>query len=143
MVKADCFNVNVKMMYDDDIFRKAYKEIRDNMTKIGPETPNSGTAVVAENNEKEQPSILLSSGDAFPRLKESTSTRRVAVENECAERTSDRKEGIPMYGSLPEIIELKAHPWFLGVQFHPELKSRPFKPHPIFISFIEATKKTK
>lgn len=46
-------------------------------------------------------------------------------------------------GSLPEIIELKAHPWFLGVQFHPELKSRPFKPHPIFISFIEATKKTK
>ena len=46
-------------------------------------------------------------------------------------------------GSLPEIIELKTHPWFLGVQFHPELKSRPFKPHPIFISFIEATKKTK
>jgi CTP synthase len=46
-------------------------------------------------------------------------------------------------GSLPEIIELKMHPWFLGVQFHPELKSRPFKPHPIFISFIEATKKTK
>ena len=46
-------------------------------------------------------------------------------------------------GSLPEIIELKAHPWFLGVQFHPELKSRPFKPHPIFKSFIEATKKTK
>ncbi|MDB9971585.1 CTP synthase [Alphaproteobacteria bacterium] len=46
-------------------------------------------------------------------------------------------------GSLPEIIELETHPWFLGVQFHPELKSRPFKPHPIFISFIEATKKTK
>ena len=46
-------------------------------------------------------------------------------------------------GSLPEIIELKTHPWFLGVQFHPELKSRPFKPHPIFKSFIEATKKTK
>ena len=44
-------------------------------------------------------------------------------------------------GLLPEIIELKTHPWFLGVQFHPELKSRPFKPHPIFISFIEATKK--
>jgi len=46
-------------------------------------------------------------------------------------------------GSLPEIIELKTHPWFLGVQFHPELKSRPFKPHPIFKSFIEATKKKK
>jgi CTP synthase len=46
-------------------------------------------------------------------------------------------------GSLPEIIELKTHPWFLGVQFHPELKSRPFNPHPIFKSFIEATKKIK
>ena len=42
-------------------------------------------------------------------------------------------------GKLPEIIEIKTHPWFLGVQFHPELKSRPFDPHPIFKSFIEAT----
>ena len=46
-------------------------------------------------------------------------------------------------GKLPEIIELENHPWFLAVQFHPELKSRPFKPHPIFTSFIEATKKNK
>ena len=42
---------------------------------------------------------------------------------------------------LPEIIEIKSHPWFLGVQFHPELKSRPFMPHPIFKSFISAVKK--
>ena len=41
-------------------------------------------------------------------------------------------------GKLPEIIEIKKHNWFLGVQFHPELKSRPFKPHPIFKSFIGA-----
>ena len=41
-------------------------------------------------------------------------------------------------GSLPEIIELKGHPWFIGVQFHPEFKSRPFTPHPLFSSFIEA-----
>jgi CTP synthase len=40
--------------------------------------------------------------------------------------------------NLPEIIEMKNHPWFLGVQFHPELKSRPFTPHPIFTSFIKA-----
>jgi CTP synthase len=39
---------------------------------------------------------------------------------------------------LPEIIELRDHPWYIGVQFHPELKSRPFAPHPIFKSFIEA-----
>ncbi len=42
---------------------------------------------------------------------------------------------------LPEIIEIDTHPWFLGVQFHPELKSRPFMPHPIFKSFISAIKK--
>ena len=41
-------------------------------------------------------------------------------------------------GTLPEIIELKNHPWFVGVQFHPEFKSRPFTPHPMFSSFIKA-----
>jgi len=43
-------------------------------------------------------------------------------------------------GSLPETIELKNHPWFIGVQFHPEFKSRPFAPHPLFSSFIKAAK---
>lgn len=42
---------------------------------------------------------------------------------------------------LPEIVELKDHPWFIGVQFHPELKSKPFDPHPLFASFIEAALK--
>jgi len=41
-------------------------------------------------------------------------------------------------GTLPEIIELKNHPWFIGVQFHPEFKSRPFTPHPLFSSFVKA-----
>jgi CTP synthase len=44
---------------------------------------------------------------------------------------------------LPEIIELKNHPWFIGVQFHPEFKSRPLSPHPLFSSFIKATKNHK
>ncbi len=46
-------------------------------------------------------------------------------------------------GTLPEIIELKNHPWFIGVQFHPEFKSRPFTPHPLFSSFIKAAEKMK
>jgi len=46
-------------------------------------------------------------------------------------------------GTLPEIIELKDHPWFIGVQFHPEFKSRPFTPHPLFSSFIKAAGKRK
>ena len=41
-------------------------------------------------------------------------------------------------GSLPEIMEIPDHPWFIGVQFHPELKSKPFEPHPLFTSFIRA-----
>ena len=41
---------------------------------------------------------------------------------------------------LPEIVELKSHPWFIGVQFHPEFKSRPLNPHPLFSSFIKAAK---
>jgi CTP synthase len=41
-------------------------------------------------------------------------------------------------GQLPEIIERDDHPWFIGVQFHPELKSKPFDPHPLFASFIKA-----
>ena len=46
--------------------------------------------------------------------------------------------GISPDGFLSEIIEIKNHPWFIGVQFHPELKSRPFNPHPLFSSFINA-----
>lgn len=44
---------------------------------------------------------------------------------------------------LPEIIELKDHPWFVAVQFHPEFKSRPFAPHPLFDAFIKASLKRK
>jgi CTP synthase len=48
--------------------------------------------------------------------------------------------GLSTDGSLPETVELKNHPWFIGVQFHPEFKSRPFAPHPLFSSFIKAAK---
>ena len=48
--------------------------------------------------------------------------------------------GMSPDNNLPEIIEIKNHPWFIGVQFHPEFKSRPLQPHPLFSSFIEAAK---
>ena len=48
--------------------------------------------------------------------------------------------GLSPDNKLPEIIELNDHPWFIGVQFHPEFKSRPLKPHPLFSSFIKAAK---
>ncbi|GAA0739316.1 CTP synthase [Sphingomonas sp. ABOLD] len=49
--------------------------------------------------------------------------------------------GMSPDGTLPEIVERPDHPWFVGVQFHPELKSKPFDPHPLFAGFIEAAVK--
>ena len=57
-----------------------------------------------------------------------------------------KKKGLIFSGTspdslLPEILEITSHPWFVGVQFHPELKSKPFDPHPLFSSFIDASLK--
>jgi CTP synthase len=49
--------------------------------------------------------------------------------------------GISPNGELVEIVEVKDHPWFLGCQFHPEFKSRPMAPHPLFREFIKASLK--
>ena len=51
--------------------------------------------------------------------------------------------GMSPDGRLPEIVEWKDHPWFIGVQFHPELKSKPFAPHPLFADFIRAAKEVE
>jgi CTP synthase len=48
--------------------------------------------------------------------------------------------GMSPDGRLPEIVEVEGHPWFIGVQFHPELKSKPFAPHPLFRDFVRAAK---
>jgi CTP synthase len=55
------------------------------------------------------------------------------------EATGLRFSGMSPDGILPEIIEYPAHPWFIGVQYHPELKSKPFAPHPLFSGFIAAS----
>ena len=54
------------------------------------------------------------------------------------EQNGLRFSGVSPDGILPEIVEYADHPWFIGVQYHPELKSRPFEPHPLFRSFIGA-----
>ncbi len=51
--------------------------------------------------------------------------------------------GMSPDGRLPEIVEVKDHPWFIGVQFHPELKSKPFAPHPLFADFVRAAKEAE
>jgi len=66
---------------------------------------------------------------------------RYEVNNHYRERLESaglKFSGMSPDGLLPEIVELEDHPWFIGVQFHPELKSRPFEPHPLFSSYIAA-----
>jgi CTP synthase len=57
---------------------------------------------------------------------------------EAFEAAGLKMTGVSPDGLLPEIVEREDHPWFIGVQFHPELKSRPFDPHPLYASFIAA-----
>jgi CTP synthase len=88
-------------------------------------------------------------------LKADSAVRGIYAKPEIAERHRHRYEvninykdrleqvgllfsGMSPDGILPEIVEIPAHPWFIGVQFHPELKSRVFEPHPLFVSFIGA-----
>ncbi|NDE90052.1 MAG: CTP synthase [Alphaproteobacteria bacterium] len=54
------------------------------------------------------------------------------------EKVGLRFSGMSPDNKLPEIVELEGHPWFIGVQFHPELKSKPFEPHPLFTAFVAA-----
>jgi CTP synthase len=54
-----------------------------------------------------------------------------------------RLSGLSPDGQLVEIVELPTHPWFIGCQFHPELQSRPTRPHPLFAGFIAAAEGAK
>ena len=102
--------------------------------------------------------MRLGSYDA--KLKENSMIKKIYKKNLIKERHRHRYEvniaykekfeqngmifsGLSPDGELPEIIELKNHPWFIGVQFHPEFKSRPLAPHPLFSSFIKASKNHK
>ncbi len=98
-------------------------------------------------------------GASKAKIKKGTLAHEVYDKDEIEERHRHRYEVNPEYvellekhgltigayaeGGLVEMVELKDHPWFLGGQFHPEFKSSPIDPHPIFVSFIEAALKQK
>ena len=91
---------------------------------------------------------LLKNNSAIKKIYKSSKIKerhrhRYEVNNNLREKFE--KNGLIFSGmspdnKLPEIIELNSHPWFIGVQFHPEFKSRPLNPHPLFSSFIKASK---
>ncbi len=136
---------------------------RANTTEFGP-CDNAVVGLMTEwvqGNEKQERSAETDLGGtmrlgAYPaHLKKGSKVAEIYGTNEIQERHRHRYEvnanfieelegkgmvfsGMSPDGRLPEIIEYKDHPWFIGVQFHPELKSKPFDPHPLFVSFIEA-----
>ena len=82
-------------------------------------------------------------GGDLRRRRRSRSATATATRSTSPTATSSRAagccfSGLSPDGRLPEIVEIPGHPWFIGVQFHPELKSKPFAPHPLFADFVRA-----
>jgi CTP synthase len=134
-----------------------------NSTEFGP-TPEPVVGLLTEWLKGSELEKRTANGDlggtmrlgAYPaRLRQGSRVAEVYGATEISERHRHRYEvnlayrdrleeeglvfsGLSPDGLLPEIIEYDDHPWFIGVQFHPELKSRPFEPHPLFRGFVEA-----
>ena len=77
------------------------------------------------------------------KIQEERALKRRKMNKDKFEKNGMDFSGLSPDGMLPEIIELKNHPWFIGVQYHPEFKSRPLSPHPLFSSFVKASKNHK
>ena len=134
-----------------------------NSTEFGP-TPEPVVGLLTEWLKGNELETRAANGDlggtmrlgAYPaRLRQGSRVAEIYGTTEISERHRHRYEvnmayrdrledqgmivsGLSPDGLLPEIVEVEGHPWFIGVQFHPELKSRPFEPHPLFRSFIGA-----
>ncbi len=126
-----------------------------NSTEFDPNTPHPVIDIMEEQKQIEELGGTMRLG-AYPCvLKEGTKVREIYRREVIYERHRHRYEfnntyrelferngfvisGVSPDGRLVEIIELKDHPWFIGCQFHPEFKSKPFDPHPLFVSFIKA-----
>jgi len=131
-----------------------------NSTEFDPHTPHPVIDIMEEQKHIEELGGTMRLG-AYPCvLKEGTKVRQIYGKEIIYERHRHRYEfnnayleaferagvvfsGFSPDGRLVEVIELKDHPWFIGCQFHPEFKSKPFDPHPLFVSFIKACKENK
>jgi len=131
-----------------------------NSTEFDPKTPYPVITILPDRSNISKIGGTLRKG-AYPCvLKENTLAFRLYGEKMISERHRHRYEVNPEYvhifeekgliasgtspdGTLVEIFENREHPFFIGVQFHPEFKSRPLRPHPLFVGFVEAMKKHK
>jgi len=126
-----------------------------NSTEFDPNTPHPVIDIMEEQKQIEELGGTMRLG-AYPCvLKEGTKVREIYKREVIYERHRHRYEfnnayrevferngfvisGLSPDGRLMEVVELRDHPWFIGCQFHPEFKSKPFDPHPLFVSFIKA-----
>ncbi|NPA32054.1 MAG: CTP synthase [Aquificae bacterium] len=127
-----------------------------NSTEFDPSTPHPVIDIMEEQKKIDRLGGTMRLG-AYPcRIVEGTLAHRVYKKTLVYERHRHRYEfnnryreafrnagmvfsGLSPDGTLVEIMELSSHPWYLGCQFHPEFKSKPFAPHPLFVSFIRAS----
>ena len=131
-----------------------------NSTEFEPETPYPVIDLMEEQKSIDKLGGTMRLG-AYPcKLEEGTKARTIYNSELVQERHRHRYEfnnrfrklfeengvvfsGLSPDGKLVEIMELKDHPWFIGCQFHPEFKSKPFNPHPLFVSFIKSAGERK
>ena len=129
-----------------------------NSAEFNPSSPHNVVDLMEEQRDVEDKGATMRLG-AYPcRLKDNSLARRLYGREEISERHRHRYEvnnsyrsqleekgmllsGTSPDGNLVEIVELPDHPWFLGCQFHPEFKSKPFRPHALFSGFIGAALK--
>ena len=133
---------------------------RAHSTEFDPKTPHPVVDLMAEQKGVKDKGGTMRLG-AYPcDIKAGTLARKIYGAPSISERHRHRyefnskyaaqyaKKGMTVSGvnkklKLPEMVEIKDHPWFVGVQFHPEFKSRPLMPHPLFFSFVAAAVKNK
>lgn len=128
--------------------------------ELDPNTPYPVIDLMPEQKNIENMGGTMRLGKYLCKLSDGTNAKRAYGEDEISERHRHRyefnndykdvltKAGLTIAGTSPdgrlvEIVEIKDHPWFTGVQFHPEFKSRPNRPHPIFKDFVGAAVKEK
>jgi CTP synthase len=126
-----------------------------NSTEFDPTTPHPVIDIMEEQKQIEELGGTMRLGAHPCVLKEGTKVREIYKKEVIYERHRHRYEfnnayrelfekngfvisGVSPDGRLVEVVELRDHPWFIGCQFHPEFKSKPFDPHPLFVSFIKA-----
>jgi CTP synthase len=135
--------------------RNVCRLAESNSTEFAPECGSPVISLMSEQRDVENLGGTMRLGAYAARLKTGSQVAAIYDTAEISERHRHRWEvnnqyrealeegglalsGLSPDGGLVEIVELPSHPWFIGCQFHPELKSRPTRPHPLFAGFIEA-----